>query len=183
MTNNIGETADAAAGLQATDAEVELLTRCREGCKLPIQLNCTADGYVCRDAQVMLQLMTGRPNILEAPPESELLDYAKTFAVDFDAGYFQADQLLQNVVVTGDYLVSNDFSVALPEYLPLLVLYDPRELLEAGQRHANFLLLLPLAGGGSVAYYRSDQVSFTVESQEYKKFSGRCSLALSSCSH
>lgn len=112
ITNALGETVDDAAELDVTDQQKALLTVCREGCKLPLQLNTSIDESTqtefAYNAHVDLEVMMGRPNRQQAPDDSQL-DYSKTFAVDMDHGYFKADTVLVEVVVTGDYLISNDF--------------------------------------------------------------------------
>jgi len=106
---------------------------------------------ICGGAAVILQLLTGQPNvdIVEGAP----VQYAKTFAVSMDAGYYQVGPIIVYVVVTGDYLVSAYESVALPEYTPLLIVYDP-------------------PGGLSSAFYHSNKVSMTLSHNQHKKFTG-----------
>lgn len=125
VTNGLGETESEAKKLDVSTAEFKLLTVCSSGCTLPLEV-VTNSNNISGKAHATLTLQLGRPNNQLNNGNHEL-DYAKTFVVSYTAPGWPVQDRTDKIYVTGDYLISQDQSAALPEYIPMMVLYDPRE--------------------------------------------------------
>ncbi len=121
---------------QIPESCLDRLTLCNIACSLELEM----DKDSGENAKITLQLETGQPK-----PSG---DYAKTILISKDATQHKID-----VVLVGDYKVSDKFLVVLPTHEPLLVLRDP-------------------PGGGSYSYYENMVTTISVELEQWETFVG-----------
>jgi len=94
------------------------------------------------NAKVSLQLQAGQPIITR--------DFAKYLFITMQKS---SKQHKTDVVLVGNYEVSNKFLAALPTHEPLLVIWDP-------------------PGGGSYLYYKNVITTISVQMEQYEVFVG-----------
>ena len=161
VTNQLGEASERAAQLEEvgdiTPAQAELLSLCYSGCDLDLELD-TEDDQTYENARVSFKIRIGEPKLPESDDNDVTVnaDYRKDFSVSMTHyGWVMAEAFHHDVVVTGDTAGLNLFgeTMTLPEYWPLLVLYDP-------------------PGGASYASYVGGTVDVRVTHKKHDVFGG-----------
>jgi len=117
---------------------LELLLRCNPSCSLELEM----DESTGENAKVSLQLQAGQ--------KRRNKDYTKALFITMEKS---GKQHKTDVVLVGDYELSDKFSAALPTHEPLLVIRDP-------------------PGGGSYSYYENVLTTVSVEMEQYEVFVG-----------
>ena len=122
LHNQLGENAEDAAMLvraKAITAETgALLSRCAEECTLELEMELGRDGLTYHSAKATVRIMTGEP---ETAATIAGVKYAKPISISMNTGVYAVSQLTP-VIVTGQKLISDKFSMDFPEYFPLLIL-------------------------------------------------------------
>eukprot|EP00045_Choanoeca_perplexa_P006861 m.59743 g.59743 ORF g.59743 m.59743 type:complete len:2336 (-) comp13823_c0_seq5:1666-8673(-) len=157
LRNQIGEsvrdTQDLLDNNGITSEQASLLSRCAEGCDLELELDrrmITATETVeYHSARATIRTMTGEP---ETVATINGVQYAKPITVSIDTGVYAVSEVFP-VIVTGQKLISDRFTMDFPEYFPLMVLYDP-------------------PGGQSYAWYKAAQSSITLTHKEHVAYNG-----------
>lgn len=156
VRNEIGEDQslvdDLVAMRRVTEAQGVLLTNCREGCNLELQLTrytTEHDTTAYKDAVVTVDTMAGEPEVVASVGG---VQYAKLIEVRMNTGIYSVQETIP-VVILGHKVISDKFTMDFPQYFPLHIMYDP-------------------PGGSSMAWYSNAEASFTIQSESFEVYAG-----------
>ncbi|EDQ84448.1 uncharacterized protein MONBRDRAFT_12796 [Monosiga brevicollis MX1] len=156
IVNMLGETTERAATLVANKAmskeDAALLSRCADGCLLPLEHELAKDGETVTRAYTSIDAMAGEPELVAT---IEGVQYAKLLSASISSLY--TVEVRQAVIVTGDKIISDLFTMDFPEYFPLMILYDP----PGGESFAYYLEVSKVSADIEGKKNRDDSVTFT----------------------
>eukprot|EP00730_Choanoeca_flexa_P006247 TRINITY_DN12116_c0_g4_i1.p1 TRINITY_DN12116_c0_g4~~TRINITY_DN12116_c0_g4_i1.p1 ORF type:complete len:1227 (+),score=233.93 TRINITY_DN12116_c0_g4_i1:332-3682(+) len=122
VRNQLGASPEQARALEAsnqiTPDEATLLSQCYEGCDRELQLmDHPNDATIKHSAHTTLAIMIGEPNIVAPHTRSIYLSMTSSPHAPVTSEV--------PVVILGDLLISDKFSMDFPQYFPLMIVYDP----------------------------------------------------------
>ena len=158
IVNQLGETPADVDILNATtglsDKQLTKLKQCHDPCELPVVMDEQEENGVTKysNTHVEIEIMTGSP---ETNPQalSPEFPHTKLFRASMHNLPHDPVAVYEKVVVVGDKVISEYFSVPFPRYKPLTVIQDP-------------------PGGLSTVTYSKAYANFMMHSESHEEFHG-----------